>query len=156
DGVHDLLLHLGDLAAGEIAARTAVDAGEALERLTRERRALAVHIRGAERLIPVEDAARHRDAPRVPPPPRLPGSLLEPARDPAVDLARRFARTRGPFTTEEFASRYALGRSIADALLKSLVAAGRLLEGEFRPGGSGREWCDPDVLQTIRRRSLAR
>ncbi len=36
------------------------------------------------------------------------------------------------------------------------MAAGRLLEGEFRPGGSGREWCDPDVLQGIRRRSLAK
>jgi ATP-dependent Lhr-like helicase len=45
---------------------------------------------------------------------------------------------------------------MAEALLKSLAAAGRLIEGEFRPGGSGREWCDPDVLQTIRRRSLAR
>ena len=33
---------------------------------------------------------------------------------------------------------------------------GRLLEGDFRPGGTGREWCDPDVLQTIRRRSLAK
>jgi len=32
----------------------------------------------------------------------------------------------------------------------------RRLEGEFRPGGSGREWCAPDVLTTLRRRSLAR
>jgi ATP-dependent Lhr-like helicase len=30
-----------------------------------------------------------------------------------------------------------------------------VLEGEFRPGGRGREWCDPNVLATIRRRSLA-
>jgi ATP-dependent Lhr-like helicase len=156
DGVHDLLLHLGDLTADEIAARSAVDAGDALERLTRERRAIEVHIGGAARFIPVEYAARYRDALGVPLPPGLPESLLEPARDAAVDLARRFARTRGPFTIDDFASRYALGRSIADALLKSLVAAGRLLEGEFRPGGRGREWCDPDVLQTIRRRSLAR
>jgi ATP-dependent Lhr-like helicase len=41
-------------------------------------------------------------------------------------------------------------------LLKELAAAGRLLEGEFRPGGAGREWCDPEVLQAIRRRSLAK
>ena len=31
-----------------------------------------------------------------------------------------------------------------------------MLEGEFRPGGRGREWCDADVLATLRRRSLAR
>jgi ATP-dependent Lhr-like helicase len=41
-------------------------------------------------------------------------------------------------------------------LLKDLAVSGRLLEGEFRPGGTGREWCDPDVLQTVRRRSLAK
>ena len=32
----------------------------------------------------------------------------------------------------------------------------KLLEGEFRPGGVHREWCDPDVLQQIRRKTLAR
>ena len=31
-----------------------------------------------------------------------------------------------------------------------------MVEGEFRPGGRGREWCDADVLRSIRRRSLAR
>ena len=30
-----------------------------------------------------------------------------------------------------------------------------MLEGEFLPGGSGREWCESDVLRQIRRRSLA-
>jgi ATP-dependent Lhr-like helicase len=30
------------------------------------------------------------------------------------------------------------------------------LRGEFRPGGTEREWCDPDVLRSLRRRSLAR
>ena len=56
----------------------------------------------------------------------------------------------------DFASRYALGRATAEVILKELASAGRLLEGEFRPGGAGREWCDPDALQSIRRRSLAR
>ena len=31
-----------------------------------------------------------------------------------------------------------------------------LLRGEFRPGGAEREWCDPEVLRLLRRRSLAR
>jgi ATP-dependent Lhr-like helicase len=40
--------------------------------------------------------------------------------------------------------------------LTRLVGAGSLLRGEFRPGGTEREWCDPDVLRLLRRRSLAR
>ena len=31
-----------------------------------------------------------------------------------------------------------------------------LIEGAFRPGGRGLEWCDPEALRSIRRRSLAR
>ena len=31
----------------------------------------------------------------------------------------------------------------------------RLVRGELRPGGTEREWCDPDVLRRIRRASLA-
>ena len=31
-----------------------------------------------------------------------------------------------------------------------------MLRGEFRPGGVEREWCDPEVLRLLRRRSLAR
>jgi ATP-dependent Lhr-like helicase len=173
DGVHDLLLHLGDLTADEIEARSVIPATDAIERLGGERRIVRISIgAGAEtadgadlsqarrersyRYIPVEYAARYRDALGVPLPPGLPESLLEPSRDASMDLARRYARTHGPFTTAEFAARYALGRSTAEALLKTLAASGRLLEGEFRPGGTGREWSDPDVLQTIRRRSLAK
>ena len=36
------------------------------------------------------------------------------------------------------------------------MANGALLRGEFRPGGAEREWCDPEVLRQLRRRSLAR
>jgi ATP-dependent Lhr-like helicase len=156
DGVHDLLLHLGDLTVDEIAARASIAAGDAIDSLGRDRRALWLQVGGQSRLVPVEYAARYRDALGAPLPVGLPESLLEPVRDAAVDLARRYARTHAPFTSGELAARYGLGRSTADALLKTLHAAGRLLEGEFRPGGSGREWCDPDVLQTIRRRSLAK
>ena len=156
DGVHDLLLHLGDLSAAEIEGRAAIPAPDAIDRLARERRILAVNIVGGSRFVPVEYAARYRDALGVPLPVGLPESLLGPTRDAALDLARRYARTHGPFTTAEFSARYALGRSTGEALLKTLASGGRLLEGEFRPGGSGREWCDPDVLQTIRRRSLAK
>jgi ATP-dependent Lhr-like helicase len=156
DAVHDLLLRLGDLTVEEIAARSHVDAARAADDLIRARRAVAVTLAGQPRFIPVEYAARYRDALGVPLPPGLPEALLEPAPNAALDVARRYARTHGPFTTSELAARYGLGRSMVEGLLKDLAASGRLLEGDFRPGGTGREWSDPDVLQTIRRRSLAR
>ena len=36
-----------------------------------------------------------------------------------------------------------------------LERAGRVVHGEFRPGGVEREWCDAGVLRSLRRRSLA-
>ena len=41
-------------------------------------------------------------------------------------------------------------------VLIRLTGEGRLLEGEFRPGGTRREWTDPGVLRMLRRRSLAK
>ena len=71
-------------------------------------------------------------------------------------LLARFARRRGPFTTGEAATRFGLSPHAAEAGLEALLRRGRLLEGAFRPGGREREWCDPEVLRTMRRRSLAR
>jgi ATP-dependent Lhr-like helicase len=156
DGVHDLLLRLGDLTAEENARRSRPGAAGAIEELLRTRRIVAVSIAGESRYVPVEYAGRYRDALGVPLPVGLPESLLQPVPHASLDLARRYARTHGPFTTADLAGRYGLGATTAALLLKELAAAGRVLEGEFRPGGSGREWCDPDVLQSIRRRSLAR
>jgi ATP-dependent Lhr-like helicase len=156
DGVHDLLLRLGDLTVDEIDARSKIDGRRAVDDLLRARRAISVSLAGEARIIPVEYASRYRDGLGVPLPPGLPETLLEHAANAAQDLVRRFARTHGPFTTADVAARYAIGRSTAEALLKELAAAGRLLEGDFRPGGTGREWCDPEVLQTVRRRSLAK
>ena len=31
-----------------------------------------------------------------------------------------------------------------------------MLDGEFRPSGTGSEWCDAEVLRKLRRRSLAK
>ena len=156
DGVHDLLLRLGDLTVAEMAERSRIDARQALDALLQARRAVTVSIGGETRAIPVEYAARYRDALGVPLPVGLPESLLTSSPNAPLDLARRYARTHGPFTSADLAARYALGRATAEGMLKDLAASGRLIEGEFRPGGSGREWCDPDVLQSIRRRSLAR
>jgi ATP-dependent Lhr-like helicase len=156
DALHDLLLRLGDLTSAELQARSRIDSDPAIAELVRARRAISVNITGEARFIPVEYAGRYRDALGVPLPQGLPESLLQPVANAGLDLARRYSRTHGPFTTDEFAGRYGLGRATAEVLLKELAVGGRLLDGEFKPGGSGREWCDSEVLQSVRRRSLAK
>ncbi len=39
--------------------------------------------------------------------------------------------------------------------LRELERDGKLVQGELRPGGTVREWCDTDVLRRLRRASLA-
>ena len=157
DGVHDLLLRLGDLTRAELRARCVSDAvAESIGKLMRPRRVLEVQFAGEKRLIAVEDAARFRDALGVPLPPGLPTAFLEAAPEAMVDLLRRYARTHGPFTTHEAARRFDLPVESVEAVLQRLVQAGRIVEGGFRPGGIHREWCDNEVLRAIRRKSLAR
>ena len=157
DGVHDMLLSLGDLTGDEVRERSLTAAVAAsVETLVAARRVLAVRVAGDPRFIAVEDAARFRDALGVPLPVGIPESLLQPVRDPLGDLALRYARTHAPFTALDFAGRYGLGAAAAEAVLMRLAAEGRLVEGEFRPGGTRREWTDAGVLRMLRRRSLAK
>ena len=157
DGVHDLLLRLGDLTRPELRLRCVTEeVADSIGKLVRARRALEVQVAGEKRLIAVEDAARYRDALGVPLPPGLPRAFLQEARNASVDLLRRFARTHGPFTTHEAAARFGLPVEGVEVVLHGLVQSGRVVEGGFRPGGIHREWCDNEVLRAIRRRSLAR
>jgi ATP-dependent Lhr-like helicase len=157
DGVHDLLLRLGDLTRAELARRCVTEeVAESVSKLARARRVLEVTVSGERRLIAVEDAARYRDALGVPLPPGLPGAFLELVPEATVDLVRRYARTHGPFTTTECGARFGLAALGVESVLQRLVQTGRVVEGGFRPGGVHREWCDVEVLRTIRRKSLAR
>ncbi len=157
DGVHDLLLKLGDLRRDELLARcVSPEIALTAERLRKSLRILEVSIAGEKRLIAVEDAGRYRDALGVPLPPGLPSAFQVAVPDAALDLLRRFGRTHGPFTTADAAKRFGLASETVEAVLNRLVQNGRVVEGGFRPGGTHREWCDHEVLRTIRRRSLAK
>ena len=163
DGVHDLLLLLGDLSEPELQVRLAEGAqiGPLAARLVDERRAVRVQLAGQLRLVATEDIARFRDAVGLVPPPGLPSALLEPVRDPLADLVSRYARTHGPFRAEELAERLGLGVGPVRTALGALAAQDRVLEGEFLPrrlqrGIAGREWVDAEVLRTLKRRSLSR
>jgi ATP-dependent Lhr-like helicase len=157
DGVHDLLLRLGDLTRAELRLRCVTDeVADTVGKLVRARRVLEIQVAGEKRLIAVEDAGRYRDALGAPLPPGLPSAFLQEVPHAPVDLLRRFARTHGPFTTPEAATRFDLLGESVESVLQSLVQSGRVVEGGFRPGGIHREWCDNEVLRAIRRRSLAR
>ncbi|MDB5876350.1 MAG: associated domain protein, partial [Ramlibacter sp.] len=152
DEASDLLRRLGDLTAGELRARSTGDFAGAL---LADRRAVEIRVAGEARLIAVEDAGRYRDALGVHPPPGLPDVFLAPVTDPLGSLLGRFARTHGPFRSDEPARRFGLPVGVAEALLAARADAGVLLRGEFRPGESGQEWCDAEVLRQLRQRSLA-
>jgi ATP-dependent Lhr-like helicase len=160
EGIADVLRVLGDLTTVEIRERLEVPEGATVERLLQEleaaRRALQVRIAGEQRWVAVEDAGRLRDALGVAMPVGVPDVFLEPVADPFGDLVSRFARTRGPFVASDVAARYGLGIALVTGTLDRLKAGGRILSGEFRPGGSGMEWCDAEVLRMLRRRSLAK
>ena len=89
----------------------------------------------------------------------------------AARTRRSLPRTRGPSAVRTAAPlrahprpvhhrrcrrRFGLPASQVEPVLRRLHADGKLLEGEFRPEGVHREWCDPDVLQQVRRKTLAR
>ena len=154
DALHDVLRRVGDLTDAQVAERVleGVDAAGMLAELERERRAIRVRVAGEERWIPAQDAGLYRDALAVVPPGGLPDAFLASEPDPLARLVRRHAHTHGPFTTAELRTRYGIDPT---AVLRELEKAGNLVRGELRPGGSEREWCDPEVLRRLRRASLA-
>ncbi len=145
DQLHDRLRLRGDLRAGEYDSALA-------DPLLAERRAVLVRLAGEERLIAAEDAGRYRDAFGVMPPSGLPDVFLEGGPESLRQLVLRYAKGRGPFTTGDASERF--GRDVTDVLVE-LERAELLVRGELRPGGTEREWCDPDVLRRLRRASLA-
>ncbi|MEA2645489.1 MAG: ATP-dependent helicase Lhr and Lhr-like helicase [Chloroflexota bacterium] len=169
DEAADVLRRLGDLGLGEAQARGI--STDWLARLEREHRAARVRLTGEDRWIAAEDAARYRDGLGVSLPVGLPLALLaDNPEDPdargavgaagrrqraLASLAIRYARTHVPFLAADLAARWSLPAAAAARVLEAQVGGGRLLSGEFRPGGAGREFCHPEVLVALRRRSLA-
>ncbi|GAA0978959.1 DEAD/DEAH box helicase [Acrocarpospora macrocephala] len=161
----DLLRSHGPLLTEDVSIREG-DPGW-LADLERARRAIRVRVAGQEQWAAIEDAWRLRDALGAPLPVGVPLEFLDPpdatlrgerssAPDPIGDLVARHARTRGPFEAGTAAARFGVGIAVVNDALRRLAASGRVVSGEFRPGGRGEEWCDTGVLRLLRRRSLAR
>ncbi len=154
EGVVDLLRMLGPLSEVEITERheTPSQLNGWLADLERSNR---VWRAGSDRYAVIEDASRLRDALGTPLPIGIPAAFVEPVEDPLGDLISRYARTHGPFTISAAADRFGLGSAVVLDTLRRLASQRRVVEGEFRPGASGSEWCDNDVLRRLRSRSLA-
>ncbi|MGU3500138.1 ATP-dependent helicase [Mycobacterium sp. C31M] len=157
EGVADLLRLLGPLTEVEIADRaTTSDVGGWLEGLREARRALTVSFAGQSWWVAVEDVGLLRDGVGIAVPVWVPTSLTGSINDPLADLLGRYARTHGPFGTDEAAARFGLGVRVTSDVLGRLAADGRLIRGEFTAASAaGEQWCDATVLKILRRRSLA-
>ncbi|MEP7765252.1 ATP-dependent helicase [Sanguibacter sp. 25GB23B1] len=165
EDVWELLRRLGPLTLEDIAVRTLEDSRDAvpgwLAELERSRRVIQVRLAGVEpsgRWAAIEDAGRLRDALGVALPVGVPETFTELLPDPLGDLVRRYARTHGPFTVRDLAEHYGLGTAVVADVLARHVARGSVVTGRLRPdalGGAGVDFCDAEVLRTLRRRSLA-
>jgi len=159
--LYDLVRTAGPFTLPELALRSAegFDPGPAVEGLLLDRRLVDVRIAGRAMVAVAEDVPRLRDGLGVPVPPGVAASFAEPSAHPIEDLVLRWARTHGPFLASTVATRYGLGRAVAEAACDSLVAAGTLVAGSFVELGDAesdrRQYCHGNVLATIKRRTLA-
>ncbi len=159
EGVYDLLRRVGDLSLSELTLRTQAGPEELaqwLKQLQSELRLALMRVGGEERYLAVEDAALYRDALGAVPPNGLPVAFLGFTERPLEQLVIRYARTHSPFSAQTLAARYGLQVSEVQPVLRQLVGRGLLLEGGFRPDGSGVEYCEQEVLRRLRRRTLSR
>ena len=148
----------------------------------RPERARYPRARGGPRRRRSLAAPDHRRAPRAADPDRRPSRVSSRSKTPratatasacrcpsgfpsrsssrsAIRSATSCCVTRAPTrrcTALDFAGRYGLGTAAAEGVLMRLALEGRLVEGEFRPGGTRREWTDAGVLRMLRRKSLAK
>ena len=154
DALHDVLRRIGDLTLEEVKQRTLEPdrAEEWLGQLAGERRAMRLRLNGELRWAAAEDAGLLRDALGAVPPSGLPEVFTADVPDAMERLVRRWARVHGPFETRELRERYGMDLT---PVLAGLERSGELVRGELRPGGTEREWCDPEVLRRLRRASLA-
>ena len=152
----DVLRRVGDLTLEEVRARVIApeEADAMLSALRDERRAVVLRIGGEPRWVAADDAGLYRDALGAVPPGGLPEAFIADVPDALRKLAARYARTHGPFTTDELRARYGVDPT---AVLQALERDGDIVRGELRPGGrpGEPEWCDTEVLRRLRRASLA-
>ena len=156
DELHDVLRRVGDLTAAEVDLRCEGDGAPHARRVGRPSVGRSSSAIAGERdsspprtprATATRSAARCRSVCRRRSPTPSRGRSKSWSRDSPAPTDRSSP------TTSPVAS--ASRSSASTARIAALAADDRLVRGEFRPDGVQREWCDPDVLRQLRRRSLA-
>ena len=157
DGIADLLRDIGPLDTAGISTRCVDPSCVArwIEDLSASGRIFASQGGDAVVYVAIEDAARLRDTVGIQPPPGTPSEFLEPVADPLGDIVSRYARTHGPFTSNEAAHHLGISAPSVREVLLRLEQHGKVATGAYRPGGTEHEWVSVAVLTRLRRRSLA-
>jgi ATP-dependent Lhr-like helicase len=153
DSALDVLRLVGDLTDAEAGARGI--APDWVDELVSARRALRIRLASEGRVIAADDAGRYRDAHGVALPAGLAAVHAASTTDALAALIRRYARTHVPFVAGDVARRWDTPVARVVDVLTALVRDGDVIAGHFRPGSGDREYCHPEVLQRLRRRSLA-
>jgi ATP-dependent Lhr-like helicase len=165
DALHDLFRAVGDLSHREVLERSSPPgsardgATEWLRALVGAKRVIAVRVAGEERFAAAEDAAKLRDGLGVVLPAGLPAALVAlaaPPEGPVRDIVARYARTHSPFVSGAIEDRFGLDAQTVDRAIETLIRERQLVRGAFLPGGGSRELCNTEVLDAIRRKSLAK
>lgn len=146
DELEEVLLDLGDLSAQEIEERCCQPG--LLSELLAANRAMAINIPGqnSQRFIAAEEHDLYRLAYIT---------EGEQHNEACMVLLRRHARTHGPFTADEAAIRFGWSAEEVTRLANVLTANAALVAGSFRPAFTDVEWCHPDVLQEMHRRTIS-
>ncbi len=152
--LHDVLRRLGALPITELAKRASESVEPWIEQLRQSGRACEITLGDELRLMACEDAGLYRDARGVRLPSGIPEAFLAPEPDALLALILRFASRRGPFSLQSLCTHFAIAAAVAREALQELTLRGRLEHATMVPGSQSKDYCHPDVLKRIRRRSL--
>ncbi|QGS34865.1 ATP-dependent helicase [Corynebacterium xerosis] len=148
----DTLRVIGPVPLDEVGRVSSVTVDDAERELGH--RLMRVRIAGVEHIAQSLDAALLRDGLGVPVPPGVP-ARADVIPDALEQLVARWARTRGPFTHGDVRDAFGVAASVAHAIVGTLAASKTVVEGRYRQGVDEPEFLAPEVLKTIRSRSLA-
>ena len=150
----DMLRILGPLSDADAGLRGVEP--DWLEELEAQRRVLRTRVAGRDVWAGVEDAARLRDGLGAP----IPAGVADAHLRPGGGSARPTSSPATAAPTGPSRSTTSLRPGPAPcggrpSAVDRVGLPGRVIEGWFVPGLPGPQWCHPDVLRLIKRRSVA-
>jgi len=163
DELSTVFLAVGDLSAGEAAARSDGDGVAWVEELAAAGRLLPLDcLAGRHVLAEQVDTYRTAFDPATPDQVSADEASGDAGRAAARSaearraVLRRVLSTHGPLSRDWLLARYPWGPEWLDAALETLVENGEVVTGQITPAGDGQcEFCDRRNLERIHRQTLA-